>query len=185
MTWQIAVMQPQFAHETLFRRVMPHIRKSGSVQEHTRSSFLSRFGVKSRKGNLNFAFSIPCIIIQLLQSEPTNVHSFIKFTIKSHIEEFPAALQHAEFFIQFVFPDDGTIWPETSRSWCVVILLCVRSLAHIVTTEISVFVSGQVTGPMSLYRRGYRPKFTLRILSLLVFKGVESTLLLEVTEHHF
>lgn len=44
----------------------------------------------------NFAFSIPCIIIQLLQSEPTNVHSSIKFTIKSHVAEFPAARIHAE-----------------------------------------------------------------------------------------
>ena len=29
----------------------------------------------------SFTFSIPCIVIQLLQFEPTNAHNFIKITI--------------------------------------------------------------------------------------------------------
>ena len=32
-----------------------------------------------------FSFSIPCILIHLLQFEPTNAHNFIKVTILQHI----------------------------------------------------------------------------------------------------
>jgi len=47
----------------------------------------------------NFTFPIPCIIIQLLQSEPTNALSFIKITIIPHHAScymFPTSLVHQQ-----------------------------------------------------------------------------------------
>jgi len=72
------------------------LRNEDLFRNTFRSSFINRFGVKSRKEYHDFTFSIPRIIIQLFKFETTDAHSFIKFTIKSHSEEFSAALLHAE-----------------------------------------------------------------------------------------
>jgi hypothetical protein len=91
---------------------------------------------------LRVTFSIPCILIQLLQFEQTNAHNFIEVTvILQHTSSymFRASLAHHQgahnctkhllnFSIEQLFctvlcSPDGPLRPETCSSLYVVILL--------------------------------------------------------------